>query len=180
MTRLEFGLTEDPLQAMIRLPERSHPLYRSADGNPFEHLAHTRERLTELVGAWTLGSLSELSLDERSIPLNVSDMVLMSEAMSFKRDLTKPHTTIDWGYLDAEPINPWYYFYPTGDDNYLWWQITRMKPAFALSQFSLFSIETNGSFSIEENSFRFNSLSDFDLVMATSEEIEILTGSIIH
>jgi hypothetical protein len=180
MPRLEFGETTNPLQAMVRLPERSHPLYGSADGNPFEHLAHTRERLFDWVNAWAYDSISELSIEERSIPLNVADMVLMSQAMSFKRNFEKPQTTIPWGYYNAIEGNPWFNFYPSGDDNYLWWQISIMTPGFNLSQYSLHSIETNNTFRIKDNAVRFDDQSDFDLVLVTNEEIEMLTKSIIH
>lgn len=179
MPRLEFGIATDPLQALVRLPERSHPFYKSQDGNPFEHLAHTQEKLVELINAWANETLSVNDIAHRSTPLNVEDMTLMSQAMSFKRSLQSAFT-VQWGYLPEEGDNSWIWLFPSGDDNHLWWQITEMKPQLSLDSHSLFCIETNTSFRTQDNNFRFDQDSSFELVLATTEEIKILQNSIVH
>ena len=160
MPTLEFGIAKNPLQALIRLPERSHPSYNNPSGGPIEHLVHTRERLFDIVDAWVDSDLSQIDLFNRWIPLSVDDMRLMFQAMSFRRNIKNPLMTCNWGYLYPNAVNPWTQILPSGDDKYRWWQVTKLDPEFRFSNgYELLCVEANSVHDLRPTSNRFNEAS---------------------
>ncbi len=139
MSPLEFGAPRDFIQAMLRLPEGSHPSYET-DG-VIEHLAHFGERLTELtiLGVLDQEALGNLSLEERLIPMELEDLNFL-ESISFKRK-DPPITVVDHEYL--EPGSLWGDYYLQDDEDYGWWEIYQMKPDLEISSYKLICIMYN-------------------------------------
>lgn len=169
--RLELELPEAVSQKITALPLRSDSQYM-VNGGPIEHLAHTREYLLSFYFNWVKGGGVLKSLETRNIPLNSLDMLYMSFCGGFKRD--NDIYTVNWEYLEKEGDSLWSRFYETGDDKYMWWQISKMLPEFKLGPFGLWCIETNRIFNPTPTVIRSDSNSDFDLIFATNDEIASL------
>ncbi len=140
MSPLEFGAPRDFIQAMLRLPEGSHPSYET-DG-VIEHLAHFGERLTELtiLGVLDQEALGNLSLEERLIPMELEDLNFL-ESISFKRN-TSPITVAEHEYIERSSV--WGDYYLQEDDNsYGWWEIFQMKPDLEILNYKLICIMFN-------------------------------------
>ena len=167
--RLVFGRPESSSQAMLRLPTRKHPDYDTEyGGGPIEHLSHFEEHLTYLATEILNGMRP--SLLERCIPLELEDMKVM-EAVSFRRELGSA-LTVGWEYIRAS--SHWGLFFPTGDNDYRWWQISEMTPKLELPSFSLFCIESNEQWVKERVEHRFNDFSEFELILLSSQELTSL------
>lgn len=139
MSSLEFGAPRDFLQAMLRLPERSHPLY--ATDEVIEHLTHFGERLTELsiLGVLDQESLGNLPLEERLIPMELNDLHFL-ETISFKRS-PSPITIAEHQYIEEGSI--WGDYYLQDDDSYGWWEVYEMKPDLKISSHKLVCVMYN-------------------------------------
>jgi hypothetical protein len=84
MSALEFGAPKDYSQAVLRLPVRNHPLYKT--DSVIEHITHFGERLTELSILSVLDpeSLENIPLEGRLIPMEFKDLSFL-KSISFKR-----------------------------------------------------------------------------------------------
>jgi hypothetical protein len=139
MSRLEFGPPKDFSQAMLRLPERKHPLYEK--DKVIEHLTHFGERLTELsiLGGLDQESLGSLTLEERLMPVEYQDLIFL-ESISFKRE-SPPIAVVDHQYL--EPGSLWGDYYLQDDDWHGWWEVNQMKPDLEIPNYKLICIMYN-------------------------------------
>lgn len=175
---LEFERPKSPIDAWMRLPDRTHPEYGKLDGNPYEHVAHFKERLFELVDIWLSGKMGKLLLEERMIPLETDDLKLIFQVNSFYRKTGSEIFRAEWVHIPDEGENPWIDVLPIGDDNYRWWQITTLDPELELGNYRLFCIEMNDQFiDIEKKTeVRFDEHSEFEMVLATAEELDELKG----
>ncbi len=167
MTRLEFGQPTTPEQAILRLPEESHPDYKIAAG-VIEHLVHFRN-VVEGVLNKEPDTIPDISLDERWIPLNLEDIKLLEKA-SFRRDLQNA-ITISWEYIPLD--SKWAGMLQYDDNDYRWWQVTELLPSLKDSSLKLVCVESNSEFSGNEN-FRFNENSDFNILILTFGEFDSL------
>ena len=171
---LEFGRPKTFSQAWVRIPDRSYPEYGEKDGNPYEHVAHLKERLFELFYIWAEGNFGKLSLEQRMIPLNTDDLRLLFQVNSFYRNLDRSFTE-DWSCIPGDSNNPWKDVLPYGpDDGYRWWQIMHLDPDVKLGSYRLFCIEMNSVFRLKRTEVRFDENSEFELVLATKKEIDNL------
>ena len=169
-TRLEFGKPNDPLQALIRLPDRQHQEYEII-GSPIEHLTHFKEALEE-IAVEVLGG-KDVPLEHRWLPLEIEDMRLL-EKMSFYRS-PEPIITAQWELIRDEHF--WADYLPRErDGEYRWWQVSKMLPSLNLpQQIELVSVETNTCFKAERTLYRYDKFSTFDLFVLKPEELQGLT-----
>lgn len=139
MSPLEFGAPRDFSQAMLRLPEGSHPLYETDD--VIEHLTHFGERLTELsiLGVLDQESLGNLPLEERTIPIELEDLYFL-ESISFKRSLSLI-TMAEHEYIERGSV--WGDYYLQDDEDHGWWEIYQMKPDLEILNHKLICIMYN-------------------------------------
>ncbi len=166
--RLEFGKPTTDLQAIIRLPDSSHPEYE-LHGSAIEHLVHLKELFEDIL-IKNQEIISNLSLGDRWTPLALEDMKLLEEG-SFRRDLENP-ITVDWEQIRRN--NPWSDYLPSGDDEYRWWQVSEMVPALSVPSAKLVCIESNSKFHRTKTDYRFNEQSEFDIFVLTPEEFDSL------
>jgi len=168
----EFGKPSTDSQALSRLPGPNHPEYE-LHGSAIEHLVHFRNYVVEML-SWTPREGQEAihnpSIGQRWIPLGLEDMKLLEEG-SFRRDLENP-TTVDWECIRRN--NPWSDYFPSGDDEYRWWQITDLVPALSVPSAKLVCVESNSKFQATKTDHRFNEHSEFDIFVLTSEELNSL------
>ena len=170
---LEFGRPGTSAQAWIRIPDRSHPDYKIV-GSPHEHCAHLREFIIGFLGSWVIGEAGNLTLEQRMAPLETDDLRLLFQVNSFYRNLDSAFT-VDHACIGEGKPNPWVLFLPSGDDNYLWWQITTLLPDCKFGGFRLYCIEMNDEYRPDtKDKSRFNAHSKFELVFAKEKEIRLL------
>ena len=136
--RLEFGKPQSPLQAIIRIPDRSHPEY-DKDGGPFEHVAHFGETLANIIRKILDGE--DIPLEGRWIPLEIEDMKLLRDVSSFTCE-QEPILTTYWGTISQESVWGREYF-PTRDNSYRWRQVSKMNPRLDMKGFELICVETS-------------------------------------
>lgn len=170
--RLKFGRPDTPAQAILRLPTREHPDYEITT-SPIEHLTHFNEWLTGLVVRFP--AALESPLLDREIPLEYEDVRLM-EKFSFSRQ-KEERFTVQWGFIRKN--NELSLIFPSGSDNYRWWQISRVVPKLDLPRLSMICVETNRNFSLEDTEYRFNENSEFSFLLLTSEELANLKEKIV-
>jgi hypothetical protein len=164
---LTFGRPETSEQAWIRLPDRDNPLYKT--DQVFEHLAHLKDWFIEtyihiLDGKWT-------SLENRFAPLSVQDMTFMKQ-ISFVPG--PPLVIAEWKHL-PDNLAPWNEVFPTGDNEYRWWQVCPIIPQPKLPPgISFISVETNKSCDLIEQTRISDVDSEFELGWIDKAELKKL------
>lgn len=166
---LEFGPPKNFSQAWIRIPDKSKSNF---DEISYDNCTSLRDHLFKLMKLSMFGALDRLSLEGRTIPLEADDLRLLYQCNSFQRDLENA-TTINWSCV-WQSIEPWNQILPLGDNQYRWWQLTNFTPDVQFGDYRLYSIEMNDRFESAESSTRFNERSEFEVVLAREEEINIL------
>jgi len=163
--RLEFGRPTSVSQALYRLPGKDHSRYDKEEG--VEHVAHFKKRLTIL--HHLIENEVHIPLEIRWIPLQIEGMKLLKTSNSFVRK-PDPILTVSWEYVS----NKSYWgknFFPSGNEEYRWWQISEMDPNIDLPKYKLICVETNNQF---DKSTHYNKHSDFDLFIMKPEDLEFL------
>jgi len=170
---LVFGKPATVEQALLRLPDGRHPEYGKDEGGPIEHLVHFQEHLVEMLSEVQEQGLEYLlnsGIDIRNIPLELEDIKLL-ERYSFRRDMDNS-VTIQVEYIPED--NVWSLYLPSGDDEYRWWQISKLIPPLGIPSVELLCIEMNSKYIPEETSFRFDDDSEFEVFLLTTEELNSL------
>jgi len=171
-SHLTFGKPETVEQALLRLPDRTHPLYEK--DQVIEHLAHFKEWFIETYLQIMGGRLARL--DNRFAPLTVEEIIIMKN-LSFARD--KVLFTANWNFV-PKTLYPWYKLYPTEDNEYRWWQVSEMLPQPKLPHgIKLVAIETNKEFNLNQTGWRLNDQSDFEVGFTESAELKLLRTNLI-
>lgn len=176
MTNLEFGPPKDFLQAMIRLPERNHLLYKS--DQVIEHLTHIGERLSELLVLSVLEpeELENLPLEGRLIPVNLEDLAYL-ERISFRRN-PAPVINAEHEYLEKGSV--WGDFYFQDSNDYGWWDVHSMSPNLEIPGHELACIMFNkytGGESFPPQRGRLNPENwDIEIGVVKSSEISLLAS----
>ncbi len=170
---LEFGPPKNFSQAWIRIPDKSKPDFNKTS---YENCASLRDHLFKLMKFSMSGTLDQLSLEGRTIPLETDDIRLLYQCNSFRRDLDKA-TTVNWSCI-WNNIEPWSQILPLGDNQYRWWQISNFEPDVKFGDYRLYCIEMNDQFEGAESSTRFNERSEFEVVLVRETEINILKDAL--
>lgn len=174
MIVLEFGRPRTSAQAWIRIPDDTHPDYKT-DSSSYEHCAYIKRFIIQFIDRLERSGGTEIPLDNRMISVETDDLRLLFQVNSFYRNLETAFT-VDWACLGInKSLSVWNEFLPSGNDNYRWWQITTFKPETRFLDYHLYCIEMNSQFlNGRKTEFRFNEHSKFKLVFAKEEEIEAL------
>ena len=170
---LAFGKPTTVEQALSRLPDRTHSEYGKVVGGSIEHLVHFRERLTELQNELQMHGpdyLHNTSLDARNIPLELEDIKLL-ERYSFRRDLANS-VVIQMEYVPED--NEWSLYLPNGDEEYKWWQISKLIPSLNFPSVELISVEMNSKSIYEEINYLSDEDSEFEIFLLTAGELNSL------
>lgn len=168
---LEFGKPQNPSQALIRLPDKSHPGYDEERKGPYGRVAHFREFMFDVLSKISDGI--DIPLEERWFPLKVEEMKLLIDSYSFKRK-PEPMLITNWRTIDKESVWGKEYF-STGEDGYRWWRIHEMEPSLDTQGFELICVETNHSYSKKTI---FNENSRFDIFVLKPEELQSLVNEL--
>jgi len=75
------------------------------------------------------------------------------EKVSFRRNLENP-ITVDLEYIRGNSHGSDYF--PSGDDEYRWWQIADMVPALSVPLAKLVCVESNSKYHRTKTDYRFN------------------------
>lgn len=164
---LEFGLPRTYHDAIVRAPGITDADYNKLNVS-VRGCANFRTWLTDIT---TPKLFVESDLITRSFEIPKESLALLRQVNSFRRNMDD-RLTFQWSRLDNIK---WTRIFPTGDDNYRWWEITKFEPAQIDSKYSLFCVEVNKKFKSRPTYTRFDEYSDFIILMATDEEISMLT-----
>ena len=170
---LEFGRPTSPEQALTRIPDGSHPNFQDPENEdvPYQAVAHFREFVEGFVKMCESGEAARTILEDRMEPMETDDLRLLFQLDSFYRDL-KTSSTYEWSAINPE--SQWAYYFPSGDGDYRWWQITALDPDVRCGPYRLYCIEINSRFFPIDSKVRFDDNSEFEMMFATEEEINSL------
>lgn len=150
-------------RAFARLPKPDDPRCKY-DERAF-HLARLREWLEKMQV-----KLPE-DLKDRMLPFSQADIQLMGQESFWGGNVI---TAANWDFI-PERLLPWSEILPTGDNEYRYWQVSRMEPAGRLLEnLALVQIEMNPEFRGDASRYGVKTESEFLLGLAFEYELRIL------